>query len=221
MEKYIVGFDFDGTIGNSYELYSRCYQYLFNKYSSPLTLADLPSYYGYTEYGMLKRMFPSENSKVIYREYLEMYEKLHSMYFPSLEKGMNELLTLLAKKEGVSLVMVTGRGKESVDYSLRFFKVDSLFKKIYLGSDDYKDTKEQAFKKCLSDFKIPKSHMLYIGDAKMDIISSSKAEIKSCLVTYENKDINCNIIGLKPDYLAASVNKLKEKILAFLSKEEK
>jgi len=102
----------------------------------------------------------------------------------------NELSVKLQKKFGKQISMVTGRGKESVNYSLKHLleKFD-LRNSVFLEDEsrDLAKPNPQALVNCIQGMN--SESCLYVGDSMEDFIMAKKASILGHKTTF------CGIIG--------------------------
>ena len=90
--------------------------------------------------------------------------------------GIEEVLETL-KNKGVHIAMVTGKGKQSTDISLKHFELTHFFELIETGSSTGA-RKAEGIELILDWLKgIKKEEVVYVGDAPSDIIASRKVGI--------------------------------------------
>ena len=129
----------------------------------------------------------------------ELYKKLFDKDSNFSEPGLieqddviinNSLLELLEKKFNSKIAMVTGRGKESVNYSLKdLLKRFDLKNSVFL-EDESRDLAKPNPKPLLDSIKgMNGSSTLYVGDSMEDFIMAKR------VTEIGNKTIFCGIIG--------------------------
>ena len=129
----------------------------------------------------------------------ELYKKLFDKDSNFLEPGLieqddviinNSLLELLEKKFNSKIAMVTGRGKESVNYSLKdLLKRFDLKNSVFL-EDESRDLAKPNPKPLLDSIKgMNGSSTLYVGDSMEDFIMAKKVTDMGKKTTF------CGIIG--------------------------
>ena len=120
MEKIkAVIFDLDGTLANTLPL---CIQ-AFRQSVEPLinrsiSDAEIIATFGPSEEGTIMALAPNHYDKGV-SDYLYYYENLHEMC-PVPFDGIKDVLQTL-KNKGIRIAMVTGKGKDSTDISLRIY----------------------------------------------------------------------------------------------------
>ena len=129
----------------------------------------------------------------------ELYKKLFDKDSNFSEPGLieqddviinNSLLELLEKKFNSKIAMVTGRGKESVNYSLKdLLKRFDLKNSVFL-EDESRDLAKPNPQPLLNSIKgMNGSSTLYVGDSMEDFIMAKR------VTEIGNKTIFCGIIG--------------------------
>jgi len=129
----------------------------------------------------------------------ELYKKLFDKYSKFSEPGLIEqddvilnysLLELLEKKFNSKIAMVTGRGKESVNYSLKeLLKRFDLKNSVFL-EDESRDLAKPNPQPLLNSIKgMNGKSTLYVGDSMEDFIMAKK------VTDMGNKTTFCGIIG--------------------------
>jgi HAD superfamily hydrolase (TIGR01549 family) len=129
----------------------------------------------------------------------ELYKKLFDKDSKFLESGLieqddvilnNSLLELLEKKFNSKIAMVTGRGKESVSYSLKELLTRFDLKNSVFLEDESRDLAKPNPKPLLDSIKgMNGKSILYVGDSMEDFIMAKR------VTDMGNKTIFCGIIG--------------------------
>ena len=129
----------------------------------------------------------------------ELYKKLFDKDSKFSEPGLieqddiilnNSLLELLEKKFNSKIAMVTGRGKESVSYSLKELLPRFDLKNSVFLEDESRDLAKPNPKPLLDSIKgMNGTSTLYVGDSMEDLIMAKR------VTDMGNKTIFCGIIG--------------------------
>ena len=129
----------------------------------------------------------------------ELYKKLFDKDSKFSEPGLieqddiilnNSLLELLEKKFNSKIAMVTGRGKESVSYSLKELLPRFDLKNSVFLEDESRDLAKPNPKPLLDSIKgMNGTSTLYVGDSMEDFIMAKR------VTDMGNKTIFCGIIG--------------------------
>jgi len=132
-------------------------------------------------------------------DYLYYYENLHEMC-PVPFDGIKDVLQTLRNK-GIRIAMVTGKGKQSTDISLRHFELTHFFEIIETGSPKGARKAEgiQLILDWLTDIR--KDEVIYVGDAPSDIRASRKVGIPVVAAARADTAEPEKLQELKPDEL--------------------
>ena len=209
----LVAFDLDGTIGNTLPM---CIQ-AFKKATQPyighkLSDEEVVHTFGLNEEGMIGCVVDEPYRQQALNDFYVIYKELHQEMCPTPFEGIRELIALL-KQKGIIVVLVTGKGMNSCDITLKQFKMKTCFAKVITGNAE-RNIKSEALKGLLHDYH------LAVGDALSDITECRKANVM-CLsaawsipqnevTTLESsnpKNVFCSIPSLS-DYLLASDNRI-------------
>ena len=87
------------------------------------------------------------------------------------------------KDDGFPLYLITGRGKETLDISLKSSGIADLFIDEYTGSD-FGINKDVSVLKLIKDHDVSKEDLIYIGDTVEDIKTMSKIDVDIISVGY-------------------------------------
>lgn len=174
-------FDFDGTLVDSFLLENKSMVYAINR-SGNLSIDEknIISFYGPTEKGIIKKLVTEDKFNQAWEDFLSFYSKEAINYKPS--DDMIKLLNDL-KDDGFPLYLITGRGKETLDISLKISGIADLFIDEYTGSD-FGINKDVSVLKLIKDHDVSKEDLIYIGDTVEDIKTMSKIDIDIISVGY-------------------------------------
>lgn len=202
-----VIFDLDGTLANTLPL---CIQ-AFRQSVEPLigrsiSDADIIATFGPSEEGTIMVLAPNHYDKGV-SDYLHYYEQLHDMC-PVPFDGMKEILETL-KNRGVRIAMVTGKGKDSTDISLRHFELTHFFEMIETGSPKGARKAEgiQIILDGLTDIK--KDEIIYVGDTPSDVIASRKVGVPVVAAAWADTAEPEKLKELKPSELFYTIKDFK------------
>lgn len=169
-----VIFDIDGTLANTIPLIIKAYRIAVEPLvHRPLSDDEIVATFGPNEEGSIRSIAP-DNYKKGTADFLRLYKELHDMCQHPFD-GIEELLTTL-KSKGVKLAIATGKGKETIDFSLQRFNLTGFFNKIEAGSPNG-SRKIEAIHLILNSFSLKKEEVIYIGDSAGDITESREAGI--------------------------------------------
>jgi phosphoglycolate phosphatase-like HAD superfamily hydrolase len=167
-------FDLDGTIGETLSHCIRAYQHVFRTFlQREFTETEVMQLFGPTEEGILRRQIPDRWQDGM-RVYLEFYEQFHGDC-PEPFPGIKEALDLL-KAYGLTIGLVTGKGRQTTLSSLKYFGLTNYFQPIETGSLTG-SIKTVAIQKTLQEWKIAPQRVAYVGDAASDMEAAEKAGV--------------------------------------------
>ena len=174
-------FDFDGTLVDSFLLENKSMVYAINRAGNlSIDEKNIISFYGPTEKGIIKKLVTEDKFNQAWEDFLSFYSKESINYKPS--DDMIKLLSDL-KDDGFPLYLITGRGKETLDISLKISGIADLFIDEYTGSD-FGINKDVSVLKLIKDHDLSKEDLIYIGDTVEDIKTMSKIDINIISVGY-------------------------------------
>ena len=174
-------FDFDGTLVDSFLLENKSMVYAINRAGNlSIDEKNIISFYGPTEKGIIKKLVTEDKFNQAWEDFLSFYSKEAIKYKPS--DDMIKLLNDL-KDDGFPLYLITGRGKETLDISLKISGIADLFIDEYTGSD-FGINKDVSVLKLIKDHDLSKEDLIYIGDTVEDIKTMSKIDINIISVGY-------------------------------------
>ena len=201
MKKRVIAFDFDGTIADSMNLEHRSMLYAIHLTGhNEITDDNLEDHFGPTESGIIRKICGEEAFAKVFPPFLKKYEELQYEEMKPIP-GIKELLEKLSKRSCFTLVLVTGRSRETMEISLDYLGIRSFFQKTYWGSEEGIN-KDQNLEKVTKDFSVSKDEILYIGDTLADIQTMKKVGIDLISVGYcHNKKDQQILKENNPDYL--------------------
>ncbi len=135
--------------------------------------ADVYAFFGPTEAGMLRRavgdLWPEA-----YRVYLEAYERDHGAY-DQLFDGVVDLMTSL-RSRGIRVGLVTGKGRDSAEISVRRTGLGPLLEAFETGSDDGL-AKAHGITRVREAWGLASTEVAYVGDTPDDMKSCLEAGV--------------------------------------------
>jgi phosphoglycolate phosphatase/pyrophosphatase PpaX len=167
-----VFFDMDGTIGDTMPLCIGA----FRKAIEPLAgriISDeeITATFGPSEEGTISALIPDYYEQGL-SDYQKHYDALHEQY-PHPFDGITDIIKHL-KNKGIIVGIVTGKGRQSADITLRRYGMDGLFDAIEAGSPNG-PRKPEGLKALLKKFNLSADEAVYVGDAPSDITAASEA----------------------------------------------
>ncbi|GHO94564.1 phosphoglycolate phosphatase [Reticulibacter mediterranei] len=175
-EKMLKGiiFDLDGTLANTLPLCVRAYQQvLLSLFQREYTASEIIAHFGRSEDGILQQLVPDQ-WEISFQHYLIAYEQLH-WQCPEPFQGIRKLLDLL-KQQHVALALVTGKGRQTTDCTLRYLGLTEYFHPIEVGSANG-IVKATCIQRVLDEWQIPPQRVAYVGDSVVDMEEAHKAAV--------------------------------------------
>jgi phosphoglycolate phosphatase/pyrophosphatase PpaX len=199
-------FDFDGTLADTLPICILSFQQaLLNKLGKKYTEAEIVSYFGQTEEGIMQAL-AEEHWEECFKEYLKVY-KLNHAFCPALFDETKDLLDTV-KNLGLKMAMVTGKGKHSADISLNYYKIADYFEYIETGSPKG-SIKPLCMGRIIEQWGILPHESLYIGDAPTDITDSKIAGVVPVSACWASTSNISELQVLEPYKLFDKMSELK------------
>lgn len=205
----LVGFDLDGTIGNTIPLCIKSLKKAVESYvMHELSDTEIVQTFGLNEEGMIKQLVRNESWKDALKDFYAVYSEMHGMC-PQPFSGILDLIEEL-KSRDISIVLITGKGEKSCDITLRKFDMENSFDQIVTGNSQ-RNTKSDAIKTLLHTYKLQPFEMIYIGDTVSDISACKEAGVCCLSAAWATSDqIAHKLEELNPNRVFYSVHLLKE-----------
>ena len=167
-------FDFDGTVADTLRLVISGFQEAVESVGGPrYTDAEVHAFFGPAEAGMLRRAV-GDRWLEAYRTYLRAYERDHGPY-DRLFDGIPEIIARL-KAHGIRVGLVTGKGRDSAEISVRRTGLDRMLDAFETGSDDGL-AKAAGIRRVLDAWVIAPDAVAYVGDTPDDMRSAIEAGV--------------------------------------------
>ena len=227
MKKYVL-FDLDGTLTDPMVGITTCVQYALaaagieepdlqklTPFIGPPLKQSFMEFYGFSD----------EKAEQAVEKYRERFKDV-GIFEKEVYEGIPKLLSSL-KKEGMLLSVASSKPEVFVKRILTHFSIDSYFDAV-VGSEldgrrtDKKEVVAEALKRLYEKdaemaeieetalFDAAKRKCTYmVGDRKFDIIGAKAEDVISVGVTYGYGSEE-ELLAEKPDFLAHSVDELKE-----------
>ncbi len=151
-----------------------------------ITKKELTSHFGESYRVVLKAVMGSEYTpeklEIACRQYLEL---IHSGWFLRNIQKIPNLRKFLAglKNRGIRLAIASGNERFFIDKILNHLGIDDLFD-IIVASDDVQRSKPdpEMIEKVVKSFNLKLENVLFVGDARNDILAAKNAGIVSAIV---------------------------------------
>lgn len=205
-------FDLDGTLADTLPLCIQAFkasvQPLINRQVSD---QEIIATFGPSEEGTIMALAPDHYNEGV-SAYLHHYRSLHTLC-PTPFEGMADILETL-KQRKVPTALVTGKGKYSTAISLEQFSLGDYFFVTETGSPQG-PRKVQGIQAVLDRWMdIPKSEVIYVGDAPSDITACRQVGIPVVAAAWARTADAGVLRSMNPDALFDSIAAFGEWIKA-------
>ncbi len=165
-------FDLDGTLANTLPICVAAFRAVFAQLGGrSYTDEEITALFGMTEEGTIRQVL-GENWRVGLDFYLREYERRHVVLTEPFA-GMRELLDELHRL-GIRLALVTGKGAESAEISLRVLGLRDDFEFVEVGSAEG-PIKPRGLRRILGRWEFPAQQVAYVGDTGYDMQAAAGA----------------------------------------------
>ena len=211
--KKVVFFDFDGTLASTFDIVSKAFGVVEDKYMHrKFTNEDWGKVSGPNEEGIIERLVPDKKeAKQAFLDYIHDYRQIHNQYLKDFIPGIRELLVSL-KSKGYRIFVLTGRSKETLFISLEKLDGFKYFADYFRGSTKGM-VKDKVMLKAFEDLKICKDEAIYVGDTQEDIIQCRSIGVDIISVVYDNFATHDNIEKMNPGMVAHSPSEVENLIV--------
>jgi pyrophosphatase PpaX len=204
-------FDFDGTLANTLPICFLAFKKVFKEFDDKdYSSEEIKAMFGPSETGIIR-----ENLSYINKEQaIELYYKAYTEHHQELVKPNDEMDELLGtlKSRGIKLGVVTGKGKRSLDISLKALQMDGLFDVIITG-DDVMNPKPhpEGVIKALKLLGIEKEDAMFLGDSDADIQAGKQANVYTVGVQWL-PDFHSSKFNVEPDLIFTSIREFNKAV---------
>jgi len=201
-----VIFDLDGTLGNTFPVIFPSYRAaLANFTTRQFADEDIMALFGPSEEGVLQRLIPER-----WQEALQLYESIYRELSPKATQhfdGIKEVLEML-KKRGIALAVVTGKGINTAQLSLKELGLDSYFDAVEGGAPQGV-IKPACMRKIIQQWGFHPSQVAYVGDAPSDMRDAKEVgAIPLGAAWYEKADAEA-LLQQKPEAVFRDLNSFR------------
>jgi len=190
MNKGLIIFDFDGTLGDTRRNIVTTMQMTIKELHLPnRSDEECAATIGLPLAGCFRTLFPDIQDEFIPRcaeTYRRLFNENLKTIHPEAFPGVVETLSVL-HQEGFTLTIASSRSRNSLTELTRNMGIANYISYI-LGADDVKEAKPkpEPVLKTLADMHFNASEALVVGDMAVDIQMGANAGTKTCGVTWGN-----------------------------------
>ncbi len=167
-------FDLDGTLADTLpvciDAFQATVQHFTGRRPQP---AEISALFGPNEEGMLEILIPGRLDESLPR-FVAEYERAHDQcrqLFPGVERALD-----LLKERGVRMAIVSGKGAQSAEVSLRHLGLGRWIDCVETGFAEKAD-KPASIRKVLARWNMPPGQAAYAGDVLSDMQSARQAGV--------------------------------------------
>ncbi len=139
-------------------------------------------------------------------DYLDHYQALHTADLKPIT-GIVDLLDYL-KENQIRLAIVSGKGPESMDISIKHLGIESYFEEIMTGSDQGAE-KELHLIALLKKMGIDPKDAVYVGDTSYDMKVATSLGMVALGAAWTNKARIIELMNENPDAVFTQPNLMK------------
>ena len=190
MNKGLIIFDFDGTLGDTRRNIVTTMQMTIAELQLPnRSEEECAATIGLPLAGCFKTLFPDIQDELIPRcteTYRRLFNENLKTIHPEAFPGVVETLSILHQK-GFTLTIASSRSHNSLKELTRNMGIAD-FISYFLGADDVKEAKPKPVPvlKTLADMHYDAGETLVVGDMAVDILMGANAGARTCGVTWGN-----------------------------------
>ena len=196
--KKLVIFDLDGTLLNTIEDLGNAANYALSQNGYPThSLASYPFFVGNGVRNLIRKALPDDmRTDSIIESLLKDFKEYYNEHNTDCTKpydGIEELLRNL-QDNGVKIAVASNKYQQATEKIIAHYFGDIDFVAVYGQREgvNVKPDPSVVFS-ILSDAKVPKSEVLYVGDSGVDMETARRACVDSVGVTWgfrSEKDLN-------------------------------
>ncbi len=174
MHLHGIIFDMDGTLADTLPVCIEAFQETVQHFTSwrPAP-AEISALFGPSEEGMLEKLIPGRLEESL-PHFVAEYERAHEQcrhLFPGVERALE-----LLKRSGIRMAIVSGKGRQSAEVSLRYLKLGRWIDCVETGFADKAD-KPTSIRTVLARWNMPPEQAAYVGDMPSDMQSARRAGV--------------------------------------------
>jgi phosphoglycolate phosphatase/pyrophosphatase PpaX len=185
-------FDFDGTLANTYPIIFFAFQSIFKQFKNHhITGPEIVALFGPAEDEIIRTQFDGHaDVPAILERYYELYDAHHDVLVkptPEINHMLNQF-----KERGYKLGIITGKGRRSLNISLRHLIPEDIFD-VTIAGDEVTQPKPhpEGVLKAMQTLASPPEKTIFIGDSDFDFKAGKAAGVKTVGVSWfdENEKI--------------------------------
>jgi HAD superfamily hydrolase (TIGR01549 family) len=179
-----VIFDFDGTLADTLPIVYKSFQEIFREYKKEeKTDEDIKAMFGPSEERIIREQFHEGHIEPAIDMYHRYYWDNHDQWVKK-SMEMERLLAFIHRK-GLHLAIMTGKGRKSLDLSLKALNMEDLFEITVTGDEVEKPKPDpEGLLKILQTLNVSADEAVFAGDSDTDIRAGKRAGIETAGVQW-------------------------------------
>ena len=207
-EKPVVLFDLDGTLQDSKQMIFETFVQVFKERKPDIQLSqeELNSFFGPTLEESFGKYFKEEEIEEIIERYQQINLDLHYTMLKEINHATELLETL--KKDGYHLGIVSNKRIKAVELGVQVNHFEPYFD-VLLGIEDLPIPKPSGtgLIEACSRMNVSRDNVIYVGDAKSDILSAKDVAMISVGFSKDEDRIE-QMNQANPDYIIRDLRDL-------------
>lgn len=210
----VLVFDLDGTLIDTDNVLIANWQEIFKTFKPKdyqIDVETIRTFSGPPLKETIKKYLPEYDTDFIYSEFDKRVKKYYDtklVFFDDYLEVLNNL-----KKAGYKLAILTSKNRLMTEYCVHLMKADHLFDYIVTSTDLTKFKPDpQGLELIMHHFNCLNSEMINIGDTEYDYYCGQNANVKTIMMTMENRKFKSKIFPLA---FINSYNDLYKEILSY------
>lgn len=204
-----VVFDFDGTVADTLPICYYAFQQVFQTYDqTERTISEIQQMFGPSEAGIIQQNVKNQmdiNAAVsaFYRHYEERHQDYVRPFAP-----IHALLADMRDK-GLQIAIFTGKGRKSLDISLKELNLSGLFDIMVTGDDViHPKPHPEGLHHIMTALGCRPNNTIMVGDSDADVEAAIRAEVTSIRADWMPRTSPENF-HFEPDHVFTEVDQLR------------
>ncbi|HET7580558.1 MAG TPA: HAD family hydrolase [Bacillales bacterium] len=174
-----VIFDFDGTLADTLPIIFKAFQHIFKTYRSENVSPEaIIRMFGLTEEGIIRENFTPDLAETVITDFHHFYQDHHDTWVKRSQE-IEDLLHFI-KAKGLNLAIMTGKGRATLDLSLKALEMEDLFDMTVTGDEVSKPKPDpEGILKIMRALNTSPDEAIFIGDSNNDICAGKSAGVET------------------------------------------
>lgn len=208
----MIMFDMDGTLIDSYDFHTKCFQRFLRRFGVHLSLDEVGELIGNTVKTILNGTLPAEIHDEALQYLSDFYNEDVGDLIEEIDLIENVVETIEdIKSRGIPVCLLSNSKKELVYEIMRRKNLEVLFDEIR-GADNDSLDKYDRCRSILGRHGVESRDAMYVGDTSHDMVLADKVGMKGCLILNDYSWIHrekMNISDVKADIIVSDIKDIK------------